>query len=153
MTLPPAYGAGGVTLSAPVIKVGANNQSFELNGLVLEDIDAPVGPMTVTVPATGKYLVNYQAQILCDNADVVVEIALGLKIDATAVPDSEVMGQRCESASLHGDERFGICGQMALTLTEGEVVEMQAWASANAGVTSVTSNVFGKTKLEIIHYG
>jgi len=154
MTLPPAYGSGaGITLSAPVIKVGANNQSYELDGLVFEDIDSPVGPMTVTVPVTGKYIVHYQAHFLCDNADAVVECAIGLKIDTTAVPNSEVIAFRAESASLHGDERLGCAGQMALTLTEGEVVEMQAWASANTGVTSITGNVFGRTKLEIIHYG
>lgn len=154
MTLEAAYGAGGgVTLEDPVIKVGANGQSYELDGLIFEDIDSPVGPIAVTAPATGKYIINYTAQFLCDNADAVVEILIGIKVDTTFVPNSEVMGQRCESGSSMGDERFGVSGTMTLTLTEGEVVEMQAWATANTGTTSVTSNAFGRTKIEIIHYG
>ena len=154
MTLNPAYGDGtGVILSAPVIKVGADGQSFELNGLDYEDIDSPVGPMTATVPVTGKYLVNYQAHFLCDNSDAVVEVSLRIKIGATPVANSEVIAFRAESASLHGDERLGAAGTMALSLTEGDVVEMQANASANTGVTSVTGNTLGRTKLELIHYG
>jgi len=151
MTLLPAYGAAPFTPQAPVVKVGADATTFELNGLALEDIDSPVGPMQVTCPATGRYLVLYQAQILCDNADVAVEITIALKIDAVAVALSEVNVYRAESGSSMGDERMGASGQMTLILVKDEVVEMQASASANTGVTSVASNVFGRTRLEIVH--
>ena len=151
MTLLPAYGSAGFTPSAPVVKLGADSTTFELNGLALEDIDSPVGPITVIVPATGTYLVLYQAQILCDNADAAVETAIGLKIDSTPVALSEVNAYRAESGSSMGDERMGVSGSMTLALVKDEVVEMQAYASANTGVTQVASNVFGRTKLEIIH--
>jgi hypothetical protein len=118
------------------------------------DIGGTVGRVRATAPATGTYLVHYQVYGTASGTSGNADLAMRLTKDGSPVADSIAAIGRIDSTVNPTTDRFAASGLMALSLTQGEEIEIEVVKTETVAHTIrvETDGSRGTTKLELIHY-
>lgn len=147
-----ATGSGsGTTLQDEVSDVGAGSAVLSTG---YQSVPGGAGgPLTVTAPVAGRYLVSYQVHSIMSNVEVVSEMGARITLNGSPITGTDINCGRNQTLGI-GAVRHGNGNTVALDLAANDVIELEVFASPGNGEEQVASFAnSGITQLRLIHYG